>query len=802
MINRAHGKKRMPLRQSSKQCSDAINRCLFGDCRATAAKDSYSPTLKAPPDSRRKGRIYFVVKNVVVAAFVAVVGLFLAPLFQPQTAFAQSNLTFRVMAANISSGNNQSYEAPGIRIFQGLKPDIVAIQEFRYNSSASDGQLRQLVDTAFGTNFYFYREPYTAGGDIPNGIVSRWPIIAAGSWDDSEAPNRGFAWAQIDLPGTNDLYVVSVHLLTSNSGTRNAEATQLKSLIQANFPANAWIIVAGDMNTDSRSEAAINTFKTFLSDAPVPTDSESGGNDSTNANRNKPYDYLLPSFSLTNYLVPVTLPSRTFPKGLVFDSRVYTPLSDVAPVQSGDSGVSGMQHMAVIKDFTIPVESISSPPVITTQPQSQTNTIGGTAEFFVTATGTTPLHFQWRFNGTNLVGVTATNLVLSNLQPANAGDYTVVITNSLGSVTSSIATLTVTTAPVITNQPESLSVTVGANALFSVGATGLAPLSYQWRFEATDIPGATNSTYTRTNAQLADAGGYSVVITNSSGSVTSAIAVLTVNQISTGELVTLAGWDVSGLSNFGPSLLLPSTNAPNVTVVGLTRGSGIGTSGSAAANAWGGTGFDSTTAAAAIAAQDVATCSITANSGFTVSFTSISRFDYRRSGTGPANGVLQYQIAGGAFIDIAALNYSSSAGSGASIAPIDLSGISALQSVPAGNTVTFRIVNYGGATGGTWYLYNVVNSSAPDFAIDGIVNPIVPPGPPAIAPTLTNATWNGTQFQFTLIGTPTSNYVVQATTNLNDNAWTSLQTNAAPFLFIETNALDLPQRFYRGQVTE
>ncbi len=70
----------------------------------------------------------------------------------------QTNATVRVMAANLTSGTGQSYEAAGIHIFQGLKPDIVAMQEFRYNSSTSDAQLRQLVDTAFGPNFFYYRE--------------------------------------------------------------------------------------------------------------------------------------------------------------------------------------------------------------------------------------------------------------------------------------------------------------------------------------------------------------------------------------------------------------------------------------------------------------------------------------------------------------------------------------------------------------------------------------------------------------------------------------------------------------------
>ncbi len=84
---------------------------------------------------------------------------------------AQSNVTVRVMAANLN-GNTQSYQPFALRIFQGLKPDVVAIQEFNYSNNAPS-DFRFMVDTAFGTNFVYYREPFNSGGDIPNGIISR-----------------------------------------------------------------------------------------------------------------------------------------------------------------------------------------------------------------------------------------------------------------------------------------------------------------------------------------------------------------------------------------------------------------------------------------------------------------------------------------------------------------------------------------------------------------------------------------------------------------------------------------------------
>jgi len=90
-------------------------------------------------------------------------------------------------------------------------------------------------------------------------------------------------------------------------------------------------------------------------------------------------------------------------------------------------------------------------------------------------------------------------------------------------VTSSIATLTVIAPPVITAQPQSLTNAAGATASFSVTATG-ANLSYQWKFNTTNIAGATGSTYSIANVQAANAGNYTVVVQNTAGSVTSSIA--------------------------------------------------------------------------------------------------------------------------------------------------------------------------------------------------------------------------------------------------------------------------------------
>jgi DNA/RNA endonuclease G (NUC1) len=198
--------------------------------------------------------------------------------------------------------------------------------------------------------------------------------------------------------------------------------------------------------------------------------------------------------------------------------------------------------------------------------------------------------------------------------------------------------------------------------------------------------------------------------------------------------VVLAGWDVNalpgGANAFGPSPFAPGTTASHVTVSGLTRGTGVGTNGTAAARAWGGTAFTNVTSAGAVAGQQFATFTITANATNRVSIHSLHPFAYRRSATGPTNGLLQYRIGSGPFVDAATFNYPISSSSGSVVPPIALSDIAALQNVGPGTNITFRLVNWGGtSSAGTWYIYDTSNSLGLDFAVSGTVTPFAPLSP-------------------------------------------------------------------------
>ena len=208
-------------------------------------------------------------------------------------------------------------------------------------------------------------------------------------------------------------------------------------------------------------------------------------------------------------------------------------LANAQPTNAGNYAVI-VTNAAASVTSAVAVLTVLTPPAITTQPQSLTSAAGTTASFSATATGSAPLSYQWRLNGVNLAnggrisGATTTTLTISGVQSADAGSYTLVVSNGAGSVTSAAAALTVTGPPAILTQPVSQSVVAGANASFSVMASGTAPLSYQWRFNGANLSGATSTSLTLAGVQPANAGSYTVVVTNAAGSATSAAAVLTV----------------------------------------------------------------------------------------------------------------------------------------------------------------------------------------------------------------------------------------------------------------------------------
>lgn len=153
-------------------------------------------------------------------------------------------------------------------------------------------------------------------------------------------------------------------------------------------------------------------------------------------------------------------------------------------------------------------------PIVVQDPQSQTLIASEDAQFSVIASGTEPLAYQWRFNDADLTGENGTNYLVNNSQGHHAGNYTVVVTNAHGAVTSAVAVLTVEYPRVLVNPPGAwLSVAeggVGGTVNFSIAPLPHAPQAYQWRFNGTDIQSATGSNFVLNIQSPANAGEFSV----------------------------------------------------------------------------------------------------------------------------------------------------------------------------------------------------------------------------------------------------------------------------------------------------
>jgi Concanavalin A-like lectin/glucanases superfamily/Immunoglobulin domain/Immunoglobulin I-set domain len=234
--------------------------------------------------------------------------------------------------------------------------------------------------------------------------------------------------------------------------------------------------------------------------------------------------------------------------GAVLDGATTARLEipAAAPANAGGYFVTVSNHLGGVISVTamlavntnLPPEAV--PPSIATQPANTTVSEGSTVLFSVAANGSTPLFYQWHFNGDGIPGATQSTLILNNVQFSQAGDYSVRVSNSAGFVFSDPAALSVqpgTNPPVIVRQPASHNVAPDGSMAFSVSAAGASPLSYQWRLNGSDLPGATEDTLLIQNAQPGHAGVYSVLVSNPYGSVLSADAVLIVTNDPIGGLV-------------------------------------------------------------------------------------------------------------------------------------------------------------------------------------------------------------------------------------------------------------------------
>ena len=268
---------------------------------------------------------------------------------------------------------------------------------------------------------------------------------------------------------------------------------------------------------------------------------------------------------------------RMLPDGTITNLIHFDGLHGARPQAALADGADGnlygtTQYGGANGKGTIFRISFDSPPQIVTPLISQSVFVGANVSMSVAVTGSRPLLYQWKKNGTNLadganiVGSSTRTLSFNNVTTNNAGIYSLVVTNALGWAQTADATLSVTSSPpLIVTQPTNVTVSPGAMAIFTVNALGNQPLSYQWRsngFSLTDsgnVSGSSSSTLTILSATERNNAAYSVLVSNALGSLASTNAVLTVIPASAPGTRLTTLYSFTGTNDGG---------TPNALVVG------------------------------------------------------------------------------------------------------------------------------------------------------------------------------------------------------------------------------------------
>ncbi|MBI5385264.1 MAG: immunoglobulin domain-containing protein [Verrucomicrobia bacterium] len=289
------------------------------------------------------------------------------------------------------------------------------------------------------------------------------------------------------------------------------------SNVWTNHAGHYWCVVT---NRDGRATSDVATLTVTISEPIVLQQPQSLSVDAGTTARLTVSVTAAPPARLQWLFNEQVIPGAT---GAILD------LWAISTSQAGDYRVVVSNILGVVTSDVATVTVLTRAPTIEQQPQSQTVNVGSSVGFSVVATGSLPLTYRWQRNEQSFPATGSPILTLYSVLTNHAGDYRVVVSNAFGMATSEVAHLTVTILPpVVTTPPRSLVADVGATPTFTVGVTGTWPFQYQWQRNGLDIPGATSSELYVAVSSTNQAGGYRVIVWNSAGVATSAVATLTV----------------------------------------------------------------------------------------------------------------------------------------------------------------------------------------------------------------------------------------------------------------------------------
>ena len=267
---------------------------------------------------------------------------------------------------------------------------------------------------------------------------------------------------------------------------------------------------------------------------------------------------------------------------------------DYASLPAGLSNVVGIGGGYALAQKTLPAISV--------QPVGHPTTVGDYVTLTVAATGTIPLSYQWKRNGTSLAndgrisGATTATLALDGIASADAGSYTVEVSNSSGVAISTAVMLTVNVPPTITVRPHTRLVTVGDAVTCTVTATDPGPISYQWKRNGQPIAGATSATLTLPSVTLVDRGFYEVVVNNSTATATSVFAVQVSSSPTTGIVVVPWG---NSFNDYGQTRI--PVGLSNVVAVAAGANHAVALKSDGTVTAWGLSAYGATAVPAGLA---------------------------------------------------------------------------------------------------------------------------------------------------------------------------------------------------------
>ncbi len=430
---------------------------------------------------------------------------------------------------------------------------------------------------------------------------------------------------------------------------------------------------------------------------------------------------------------------------------------------------------SVGSNFTV---SVLFPPTILSQPSALTLFPLTPASFTVAAFSSNPLAYQWQFNGQVISGATNATYAIPSLQPTNDGQYSVTVTDTVGVVPGGAARLNVVLHPVFTLQPTNRTVIIVTNTVsttFTNAATSITPITYQWRLNGANLTGATNKSLVVTNVQLSHAGDYSVVATDSYGSITGATATLTVYQAPVmtqqpqSQIIALGGT---------ASFTAAASGTLPMTFRWRRNGAGIITN-----TVNGNTNL-------------FAAANVTTNGLYNVGIANVG---------GPAVGGAQSGLSSNAYLYVMAppTNQAVNLGGNATFSTAPQGPVT-----PIGYQWQFKGGNLASATNASLSLTNVQTSDQGDYSVlvSVTTNAAVPPAAFTASlqvllpqPTLSNPRVNPNRsFQFVLQGPVNQNYALEISPNLtNWTTLTNLTATNASMPYLDLSATNATQRFYR-----